>query len=63
MSNVHSAQGNQKLLNYLPQHILDDDQPTTCPRCGVRPEIDQMDVNTQICHCTDCHYTFIGVFE
>lgn len=62
MVEVHPP-GNQKLVQYLHQHILDQDQPTTCPRCGYRTEDDHFIDNMQICHCMGCHYSFIGVFE
>ena len=61
--NAVQSPGNQKLLQYLDQHILDDDQPTTCPHCGRRTEDDHFSANKQVCHCLGCHYTFMGVFE
>jgi hypothetical protein len=53
----------KKLINYLDHVILDNDQPTTCPKCGCRTEDDHLMSNKQINHCTHCHYTFIGIFE
>ncbi len=54
---------NSKLIKYLDEHILDKDQPTTCPHCGLRTEDDHLSKNKRVCHCTGCHYTFIGSFE
>jgi hypothetical protein len=49
-------------------YILDNDQPTTCPKCGARTdfyEIDNKDEPIQEHYCMQvaCSYTFWGVFE
>lgn len=49
------------IFDYLEVFILDDDQPTTCPRCAVRTKNSTCD-STLICTCPSCHFTFRGEF-
>lgn len=45
-------------------YILDDDQPTTCPKCGARTEILAEDYSgTQAHRCPACGYAFIGELD
>jgi hypothetical protein len=48
-------------------YILDNEQPTSCPKCGLRTEFTETVVNEMIVqhhHCpqTLCQYKFIGEF-
>lgn len=49
-------------------YILDNEQPTGCPKCGVRTEftetfIDGMIVQHHHCPQPLCQYKFIGEFD
>lgn len=54
-------------INYdeLDIYILDNDQPTTCPKCGVRTDWIEIDNDRFFHTCLDkeCNYQFIGEFE
>jgi len=49
--------------------ILDNDQPTACPYCGVRTEFEEKQnkglgyYQLHSCNSYDCEREFIGVFE
>jgi hypothetical protein len=47
-----------------PIYILDNDQPTTCPKCGSRTRFVEYTGAIQKHHCLgkDCLYSFIGEF-
>lgn len=52
----------------LDVYILDDDQPTTCPKCGARTyftEVGKASAQVQHHKCLNeqCGYVFNGVFE
>jgi hypothetical protein len=50
-------------LNELPVHVLDDEQPTTCPKCGSRTEFDELTDGRQRHACLACSYEFMGEFD
>jgi len=63
MITQRNVSSNKKLFNYLQQHSFNNDK-AVCPRCGSARTVDDHFIkNMQVCHCSDCHYTFIGVFE
>lgn len=43
--------------------ILDDEQPTTCPKCGARTDFKDLDGEKQEHVCLGCGFKFIGEFE
>jgi len=48
--------------------ILDNEQPTCCPKCGTRTDFEEVinrDKTFQMHHCAnkECLYEFIGEFE
>lgn len=46
--------------------ILDNGQPTSCPRCGARTELEDVDNDPEVHqahNCPGCGYRFVGVFE
>lgn len=50
-------------LNELPIQVLDDEQPTTCPKCGSRTEFDELTEGRQHHTCLGCGYEFVGEFD
>jgi hypothetical protein len=49
-------------------YILDNDQPTTCPKCGTRTYFTEhlfegKIIQTHSCSYKLCKYSFIGEFE
>lgn len=52
----------------MPTHLLDLEQPTTCPLCGARTTFDDLknqNPPSQIHKCLNehCGYEFLGEFE
>lgn len=50
------------------RYILDNDQPTVCPKCGARTDFEQFEedgIIVQKHHCLDsnCSFVFLGEFE
>jgi hypothetical protein len=50
-------------LNELPVQILDNEQPTVCPKCGSRTEFDELTDGRQHHTCLACSYEFLGEFD
>ena len=44
-------------------YILDNDQPTTCPKCGKRTDWTDNEDGSQDHKCLGCGYEFRGEFE
>jgi hypothetical protein len=50
-------------------YIVDNEQPTTCPKCGTRTDFEEMNEKKKIiiqkhsCPNPKCKYEFIGEFE
>lgn len=49
-------------------YIFDNDQPTTCPKCGARTDFKEIirknqEIQIHICLNPECQYKFIGEFE
>jgi len=65
----HYAQGGVPVFDLSdtvlkPVHILDSDQPTTCPECGARTElVEEISEVAQLHECLKCHYRFIGELD
>ena len=52
----------------MPNHLLDPEQPTTCPLCGARTSFEEIPKCTppaqkHTCLDSSCNYQFIGEFE
>lgn len=55
-------------MEMMEVYILDNEQPTGCPKCGARTEfietiIDEMLVQHHHCPQPLCKYKFIGEFD
>ena len=49
-------------------YILDNKQPTICPKCGTRTDFEEKNENKKIiqkhsCPNSKCRYEFVGEFE
>ncbi len=56
-------QNNNKII-----YILENEQPTTCPKCGARTDFVQLRYRSRViqkhsCLWPYCKYVFIGEFE
>lgn len=56
------------MISQMELYILDNEQPTGCPKCGTRTEFTETIINEMIVqhhHCPQllCQYNFTGEFD
>ncbi len=56
------------MISQMELYILDNEQPTGCPKCGTRTEFAETIINEMIVqhhHCPQllCQYKFTGEFD
>lgn len=56
------------MMKFTSTYILDNDQPTNCPKCGARTDFEQFEEDGTIvqkhrCLAPNCFYIFLGEFE
>lgn len=56
------------MIEFNSRYILDNDQPTTCPKCGARTDFEQFEEDGTIvqkhrCLNINCAFVFLGEFE